>query len=323
MSEPIRFKRNDFVRIGFGLLDHRRAEEAGAEAMCLWLWANMYSRKHLLSGWVPVSMLKKMLGYSPKNVASLVRYGLLVEARGDDGSDGYMIPHYSDWNQTREDVLASREKGKKKKQEQREAAKSKTMSRPTSPDVSPGDTGRDDKGDIGICPPGHANSLSDLPFSSSQQIGSTSPDAKRPPPAPPSGPSGGMTALPDDFALTDERRAYAETIGLTGVDEVFRKFPNVCREKGKTSADWDATWRSFCDRELAYQRRERDRRASGAQAVAEVSAAARYPEHRPAPVRRATREEAAASAAAALAAIQAPRGAANDAGDGSGEAASG
>lgn len=88
------------------------------------------------------------------------------------------------------------------------------------------------------------------------------------------GPDGSMTALPDEFELTSERKAYAETVGVTDIEAVFRKFGNVMAERGKLSANWDASWRTFCDNELRIQYRDRSRRqAQGPGIVADRSPA--------------------------------------------------
>ena len=62
------------------------------------------------------------------------------------------------------------------------------------------------------------------------------------------------TRIPDDFELTDERRAVAEAEKLPA-DRTFAKFVDYWRAASGSKArkhDWDATWRNWC-------RSERDR----------------------------------------------------------------
>ncbi len=62
-----------------------------------------------------------------------------------------------------------------------------------------------------------------------------------------------------DRALSTEGRAYAESVGVTEVEQVLRDFVNFHTSVAKVSADWEAPGRRGCDRELRIQRRERER----------------------------------------------------------------
>ena len=67
------------------------------------------------------------------------------------------------------------------------------------------------------------------------------------------------TRIPDDFALTDERRKFATDRGLDAV-RVFEMFTTYWRAKGSnaTKADWTATWQHWCAKD-ASDRAERSR----------------------------------------------------------------
>jgi hypothetical protein len=67
------------------------------------------------------------------------------------------------------------------------------------------------------------------------------------------------TPMDTDRKLSEEGRAYAETVGVTDVDRVFRDFVHHYLSEAKMSADWEAMWRRWCDRELRIQRAERER----------------------------------------------------------------
>jgi hypothetical protein len=62
--------------------------------------------------------------------------------------------------------------------------------------------------------------------------------------------------------LSSEGRAYAESVGVTDVERVHRDFVNYNVSEARVSANWEAMWRRWCDRELRIQRRERDRSRS-------------------------------------------------------------
>ena len=68
--------------------------------------------------------------------------------------------------------------------------------------------------------------------------------------------------LADTFALTEERRAYAEQLGITTVPEVFENFRLMAKERAWLVADWDARWQRFCRKEVVIQREDRARRSA-------------------------------------------------------------
>lgn len=76
---------------------------------------------------------------------------------------------------------------------------------------------------------------------------------------------GGAYAIRDDFALTPERRAYAEMQGVTDVDVVFEKFRQMARTKAWffDAQGWDGKWAVFCIDERKIQQRDRARAGSG------------------------------------------------------------
>lgn len=53
------------------------------------------------------------------------------------------------------------------------------------------------------------------------------------------------TRLPDDFALTEERRNYAVGKGCRNPERTFEAFATFYRGSGKTQLDWDATFRTW------------------------------------------------------------------------------
>lgn len=51
--------------------------------------------------------------------------------------------------------------------------------------------------------------------------------------------------LPDDFTLTEERRAYAVGKGCQNPSRTFEAFVTFYRGSGKSQLDWDATFRTW------------------------------------------------------------------------------
>lgn len=77
-----------------------------------------------------------------------------------------------------------------------------------------------------------------------------------------------LVPLAPDTPLTDEMRAYAQSIGITDVPTVFADFVNYNIAEGKVATDWHAMWRLWCSRALRMQRRDRERdRARGGRAA--------------------------------------------------------
>ena len=96
------------------------------------------------------------------------------------------------------------------------------------------------------------------------------------------------TALPADFVITPEMRAWAtERLPFMDVDLEHEQFIDACRERGIRSADWQSSWRKFMRRSLQFSQphrppagsaadardrrlRERDYAGSSAAAAAEI-----------------------------------------------------
>jgi hypothetical protein len=61
------------------------------------------------------------------------------------------------------------------------------------------------------------------------------------------------TVLPDDFALSEESIAYALNKKLNLETELV-SFKNFHQAKGSTWKDWQATWRTWCDKAVEFGR---------------------------------------------------------------------
>jgi hypothetical protein len=80
----------------------------------------------------------------------------------------------------------------------------------------------------------------------------------RPGRRPEAAPAPSLTLIDRDAPLSTEARAYAETLGVTSVEQVHRDFVDYHVSEAKLAADWEAKWRRWCSRELQIQRRDRD-----------------------------------------------------------------
>ena len=123
-------------RVDDALHSHPKARKAGFEAMGMWVLAGSYCMAYLSDGFVPDWWVKE----KPKGTAlakRLVAAGFWHCAE-KDGEQGYQFHEFTGpgRNDSREQILAEREKWRKRKESQR-------ASTPVSPVDIPGDTTRD------------------------------------------------------------------------------------------------------------------------------------------------------------------------------------
>jgi hypothetical protein len=67
---------------------------------------------------------------------------------------------------------------------------------------------------------------------------------------------GSQTALPADFSLTDELAAYAESKGWDNNRAVseFERFQDHHRSKATLSANWEASWRTWVQLGIGFDK---------------------------------------------------------------------
>jgi hypothetical protein len=82
--------------------------------------------------------------------------------------------------------------------------------------------------------------------------------------------TGKPTPLPDDWQPDDQDWAYAAEKGLTAEDiqNEAQAFKDWCAERGKTSANWSASWRRFLGHSRQNRRNQRKTLASRAAELA-------------------------------------------------------
>ena len=120
---------------------HKKAARAGVAAMGMWTVAGSWCADHLTDGFVPDYIAERFApGQVEELAASLVSAGLWTPDEYD-GDAGWRFNDWCDYQPTREDVEAQRERDREKKRRQRRDSGGKyTPSLGSSPRESPGDT---------------------------------------------------------------------------------------------------------------------------------------------------------------------------------------
>lgn len=200
-------------------------------AVGLWTIAGAWSSQHLTDGVVPNFMLEEW-GADVSHGTALVDAGLWVPT-----ADGYRFHDWLDYQSSRADVRALREKERTRKEEWRRKKAEKSGE---SPDNVPGMSQGDDTSSGRLPIPAH-------------------PSPSQPSRVKEGGAARG-TRIPEPFMVTLDMRTWAaEKTPLVNVDASTAKFCDFWRAKsGKdaTKRDWVATWRNWLrsDQERAMER---------------------------------------------------------------------
>ena len=244
-----------FVKVDVTLPRHYRVLDVPvderAAAIGVWTVANCYTREHELDGFCPLSAIREVA--TDRVVEHLIAVGLFARAE-QDGRHGVTVLRYAEHNETREEIAKRRRGDKKRKMSARNPNGHARRVRSES-DRNPVGIQTDNSGAaVGI-----HDSDSDSVSGSDQGEPEREPD---PVPAQPTSPPP-LPPLPQPVSLTEplteERRQYALTVGLTDVERVWEKFLGKCAEWGRRTSSVDGSWRAFCANELPIQRRERER----------------------------------------------------------------
>lgn len=107
----------------------------------------------------------------------------------------------------------------------------------------------------------------DMPAGSAEQLAAIEPPPPRPAKKKTSRPAMVQRRIPNDFALNDERAAYAKSRGFrdSQVVEMMEEFIGYYRKTGKPWADWDAVWQGWVRRQVERMNQHRgpDNHAGG------------------------------------------------------------
>jgi hypothetical protein len=211
------------------LWGHQKWVSAPPGARALWVTAGSWCADHLTDGHVPRHMLGTFgarLGDSRK----LVEIGLWLEVEG-----GWQFRDWSDYQPSREHVMADREAARQRQRAARDRARATQLSQRDS---------------------GVTNTVT----SSDVTDPSHFPDPTRPDPTllvlptevqAPQKPKRG-TRLPDDWQpsadLIAKARKQFPSVDLVAETEAFRDYWHAKAGKDATKVDWDLTWTTWMRR---------------------------------------------------------------------------
>lgn len=97
-----------WFKVDDGLPDHPKVLNAGNSALGLWLKLGAYSSKQLLDGFVPEAAVKRY--GTARELQKLLVVGLLERAERPDYGHGYILHDYLDYNPSRAQALAERDR---------------------------------------------------------------------------------------------------------------------------------------------------------------------------------------------------------------------
>jgi hypothetical protein len=237
-----------WAKLDDDILDNPKIAEAGVLGFALFVAGITWCCRNLTDGFIPrgrVSCLLEMP--DAKGVAQkLIELGLWDEAEG-----GYQVHDFLVYNPSREKVLAERFLAAERK------AKSRLVGHRRSHAVTPTVT------PVLVTP---APVPVPVPLNQERERARDV----------------GKTTIPESFTLTAERKAYAQMVPLTDIEAVFRTFVAHWQSEAKLSADWDAEWRKWAEREKPKQATARGQAHRAAGSVARIPVEAPpQPYHRP------------------------------------------
>ncbi|MFI5839432.1 hypothetical protein ACIA8K_06930 [Catenuloplanes sp. NPDC051500] len=222
---------------------HPKVLAADPAALGLWVIAGTWCSANLTDGFVPDYVLPRLLPDSARLADTLVTVGLWRRAKG-----GYRFHDWHEYNPTAESVQDERKAARERMRKMREKRK-----------TSQGTAGRTGNGS----PEQHPNVRENFDATQAERSGEvrlprpdpTRSSSKEELPQETSSPSGTRkraTRIPDDFAVTDEMKAwFAEHCpGVNGQQETAKFLDYWTAKSGRdaTKTDWIATWRLWMRR---------------------------------------------------------------------------
>jgi hypothetical protein len=216
------------------LWGHPKWVAASPGARALWVTAGSWCSDQLTDGAIPAHVLG-ILGARQGNARELVEIGLW-----ETTAKGWQFCDWSDYQPSREHVMAEREAARQRQAKAREAARLKRMSRDshgvTSPEV-----------------PAQSQSPRPDPTRPDPTVVPTElPDTTPPTVGKPARKSKPKSRLPEDYAPSDDAKTWVREHcpGITGsnVDLSTRRFmDHYVNGKGSrdTRADWHNTWQNW------------------------------------------------------------------------------
>jgi general stress protein YciG len=254
-----------WVKIDDHFAEHPKIATAGPLAGWLHVCALCYCNRHLTDGFIPARIVGTLADFTgindeangeakPKQLAStLLHVGLWEEADG-----GYRIHDYLEYNPSRDEVLATREKradagriGGKRSGTARNEAKAKQNASNVPSKPSNKTEAKSNPVPVPV-PQDESNDSSDAPDGADDGAANKDDDAANK--------GRRATRFPDDAVLTDEWRVTAIKLGYPPehVDWLFDEFKDYwCSAAGRnaTKLDWLAVWRNRVRDQVANGRK--------------------------------------------------------------------
>jgi hypothetical protein len=242
-----------FARVGVRIAGHHRflriPAPKRAAALGIWLAALTFSRAEQLDGFCPLEAIQAI---APRDIIDrLVDVGLFTRQE-ENGIHGVWVLKYDDFNDTKAEIDAAREKERRRKSETRSSGRP-----PSLPPVVPPDNSRESRGS----PSSSSLSVSGSPIGEGDREGSTAEQ--------PSNTRVKVLGAPKRYiepgdAITGELREAAKMATVQDVDAAWLKF---C---GKYAGQWRhvaGAWQAFCVSWAKVERTERERERERAKAA--------------------------------------------------------
>lgn len=239
-------------------------------AVGLWTIAGSWSAHQLTDGLIPDYMLKEW-GATKKLVDALLQCGLwvTVQPSSDDQATvnawsraGQAFANWAEYQPTKEEVDAQREKNREKVRKWREGKKKVTedvtgvqpgntpVSNPSPDPTRPDPTHLTTTNVVVEAPEGAPAAAAELPIDTLP--GTVGEPTQTAPATPKKFRAKPRRQIPKDFQLSEELKAWTQT-ELPNPEkpygEIFMKFVNYYTENKIVRADWDLTWKNWIKRE--------------------------------------------------------------------------
>jgi hypothetical protein len=227
---------------------HPKVLAADPAALGLWVVAGAWCSANLTDGQVPTYVLPRLIPGSEALAARLVDCGLWKRSKG-----GFRFHDWADYNpcgeSVKEERAAARERMRTLRAKRRTTA-GKTANNPAPEQAETGGANPETTGQAPDCSGEQDANVRPLfvtptrpdptrtSYGSNKSVGAASGAARK-----------RATRLPDDFAVTDDMKAWFRTDcpGVDGTREHAKFVDYWTAKSGKdaTKADWVATWRNW------------------------------------------------------------------------------
>jgi hypothetical protein len=234
-----------WARLDDAILDNPKIIAAGPLGFALHVAAITWCARNLTDGLIPKRRVPQLLDIPSLQVSETTKVRVLHALTPDDlaadleriglwhdRGENWEVHDYLVYNLSKDEILARRERERTKKAKQR-------LHLIVSPQVSPGDSRGNLTHPVPVPVPKEEE---DPPLAS---LG--------PPQSARAARSLRATQWPQDFTLTDERRALAVAAGLEAAPE-WNAFRDCHQAKGSRFVNWDAAWRTWLRRAPDFHR---------------------------------------------------------------------